>query len=302
MVSRSSAPCWKRLAAHALRGLVLQLELRGQIGVGGHLGRRGAVAFQPRAHAVVGQLRAVAHQRAIGLAVGAVARRRPRELDHHRGAVFVLVERRDAFGELRGQHGKDLDAGVHRGGLALRVAVDAPCPWRRARPRRPRPPARECGRRATARPTRSGRDLSRCRCRWTTRAGCAGPATPLAGGQRRTAPRMAASSWSVPAGKSGWKPCSIMAACAAATRLKCTGWSWLGWIVSSGELAAWLIGVIGWLQRWNSCGNALLSEEPAYHVSAISDERKRVARPSLGRAGPLRHLGSDRTVVTTSIY
>ncbi len=62
------------LAEHALGRRVLQLELRGQVGAGGHLGRRGSLALQPGSHRVVGQLRAVAHQRAINLSVGDRAR------------------------------------------------------------------------------------------------------------------------------------------------------------------------------------------------------------------------------------
>ena len=70
-------------AHHALGGRVLKLELRGQIGAGGNLGRRGAVALKPCAHAVIGQLRAVAHQRAVGLAIGSRAGRVHGILDHH---------------------------------------------------------------------------------------------------------------------------------------------------------------------------------------------------------------------------
>ncbi len=110
-------------ARHAPRRLVLELELRGKLGAGGNFGRL-AVAFKPSAHAVVGQLRLVAHQRAVRLAVRRRARLVHAELDGERGAVLVLVERGNALGELRGEHGKDFDAGVDRARLALRMAVD----------------------------------------------------------------------------------------------------------------------------------------------------------------------------------
>ena len=58
------------VAAHALRGRVLQFELRGEIGVGGHFGRRGGCAFEPRSDAGIGQLRAIVHQGAVDLAIG----------------------------------------------------------------------------------------------------------------------------------------------------------------------------------------------------------------------------------------
>ena len=58
------------IAAHALRGRVLQFELRGEIGIGSHFGRRGGCAFEPRSHAGIGQLRAIVHQGAVDLLVG----------------------------------------------------------------------------------------------------------------------------------------------------------------------------------------------------------------------------------------
>ena len=48
-----------------LRGLVLQLQLRRQFGGRGHFRRRRGSPLQPRPHAVVGQLRLIAHQRPI---------------------------------------------------------------------------------------------------------------------------------------------------------------------------------------------------------------------------------------------
>ena len=67
------------VANHALRRFVLQLELRGKIGAGCHFGRSRAAALKPRAYAVVSQLRAIAHQRAIGLAVRSTRPSSPRQ-------------------------------------------------------------------------------------------------------------------------------------------------------------------------------------------------------------------------------
>ena len=60
----------KAAALHALRGGVLQLELRGEVRAGGNLRRRRGFAFEPRADARVRQLRAVAHQCAVGFFIG----------------------------------------------------------------------------------------------------------------------------------------------------------------------------------------------------------------------------------------
>ena len=92
--------------------------------VGSHFGRRRPLAFEPGANAVVSQLRPVAHQGAIRLAIGSSAGRIHLELDHNGGAVFIFVERRNPFGELGRQHGKNLHARVNRGGFTAGVAVD----------------------------------------------------------------------------------------------------------------------------------------------------------------------------------
>ncbi len=111
-------------AHHALGRGVLKLELGGQIGAGSHLSRSGAGSLKPCADAVVGQLGAVADQSGVDLAVGGSAGRVYGELDDVRDPVFILVQRSNALGELGWKHGKDFDAGIDRGRLALGVAVD----------------------------------------------------------------------------------------------------------------------------------------------------------------------------------
>ena len=87
----------KAAAHHALGRRILKLELRGQIGACGHLGRRGASAFKPGSDCVVSQLRPVAHQRAICLSIGCRARLIHGILDDHRHALLILIQRCNAF-------------------------------------------------------------------------------------------------------------------------------------------------------------------------------------------------------------
>ena len=100
-------------AHHALSRRVLELELGGQIGAGGYLGGGWTGAFEPSADAVVGQLGAVADQGAVGFAIGGRAGLVHGKLDDQRHAIFVLVKRGNALGELGGQHGKDFDARIN---------------------------------------------------------------------------------------------------------------------------------------------------------------------------------------------
>jgi hypothetical protein len=55
---------------HTLGSCVLQLELRGQIGAGSHLGWSWTASLKPGSHAVIGQLRAVADKGRVDLAIG----------------------------------------------------------------------------------------------------------------------------------------------------------------------------------------------------------------------------------------
>ena len=96
------------LAPHRLRDAVLHAEL---LVDAGHRGdRRGhrAGRLEPRGDRVVGELRAVAHARAVDVGAGDGAVGVHRHLDDDRQAVLAVAERREVGGEPLGQHREDL--------------------------------------------------------------------------------------------------------------------------------------------------------------------------------------------------
>ena len=111
-------------ADHPAGGLVLELELGGERRRGGDFGGRGPGPIKPCADAVVGQLRLIPHQGAMDLSVGDGSLWIDCELGDHRGAVLALVQGSQSLGELRREHGEDLDSGVDRGGFGARVLVE----------------------------------------------------------------------------------------------------------------------------------------------------------------------------------
>ena len=102
---------------------VLQCELGLQRGGRRHLARRRA-PVDPRGHAVVRQLRRVAHDRAIDVARPHGAVRRHDELDHDAQVVLRFEKRRRAVESASGSIGKFRTPRVDRRRVTRRVLVD----------------------------------------------------------------------------------------------------------------------------------------------------------------------------------
>ena len=109
---------------HRLGDAVLKSELRVQARHRRDPRRRGALPVEPGGHRVVGQLRAVPHDRAVDLGRA----RRPvgaqRHLDDEREALLPLAERGEIGREPLGQHGEDPPGRVDGRRVGPRVAVE----------------------------------------------------------------------------------------------------------------------------------------------------------------------------------
>ena len=107
-----------------LRQAVLELQVLRQPGNGGDRRRQRAVALEPRADRMVGELRVVVHEGAVDLRLAAHAVAADRDLHHHRETVHVRVERRQVGAQPVRQHRKVPRRRVHRRGVGAGVSIE----------------------------------------------------------------------------------------------------------------------------------------------------------------------------------
>ena len=175
--------------AQRLRDPVLLAQLRFQPADLRERGRRRALAFEPRAHLVVRQLRPIAHHRPIDVGLLDEAGGIDVELNDDRRAIDVGQQRRLVGRQRLGEHREDARRRVDGRRVRLRVTVDRDRPAPRARRRRRSPPAHATPNRCHRRRPRADRDRATRRCRSTTRADCADPARRPARWRARSSPR-----------------------------------------------------------------------------------------------------------------
>ena len=122
-------------AAEGLRHAVLQLQLHVHSRHGRRGSRQGTGACQPRADAVVGELRPVLDQRAVHVRCAQAAVGRDGELDDEGQAVLAGRKRREIGRQPLRQHREDDARGVDRRRVGGRVPIDRRALWLQGRPR-----------------------------------------------------------------------------------------------------------------------------------------------------------------------
>ncbi len=113
--------------AQPLGRFVLQTDLFLEAGHRGHFRGNRRSAFEPRAHRVVGELRAAMDQGAMDIVADDRSRGADVHLDHDRPAVLARVQRREIGGEALREHGEDerprIDGSRAVAGMAVRGRV-----------------------------------------------------------------------------------------------------------------------------------------------------------------------------------